>query len=115
MTIYGNITPIVGSTSRLLANVVDVTGAPVNPDTLSITLRCQGQAVVGPYTYTFPSGDPSNNVVYTGTEGSFYCDFLWPSAGVWSFEWSAQPSSGLDTTATSAITDGEQLVSVSSV
>jgi hypothetical protein len=112
---YGNLTPIVGSALRFTANVLDVSGDAVNPDNLSITFRCQGQAAIGPYTYTFPSGDPSSNVIYTGTVGSFYCDATLPNAGVWSVSWHAFPSSGLDTTATDAITELEQLISPSAV
>lgn len=115
MTSYGEITPIVGSALRFSATITDVNGDPVNPDNVSITFRAQGQTAIGPFTYTFPSGDPSTNVVYTGTTGSFYCDYTLPNAGVWTIQWAAFPSSGLDTTATSAIIEGEQLVSQSGV
>ena len=115
MTSYGEITPILGAALRFSANIVDVSGDPVNPDTVSISFRCQGQPVLGPFTYTFPSGDPSSTVVYTGTVGSFYADYVLPNSGVWSVSWAAQPSSGLDTTATSAIVEGEVTVSQSAV
>jgi len=112
---YGEITPIVGSALRFAALVKDVNSNPVNPDNLRITFRCQGQTAIGPFTYTFPSGDPSNNVVYTGTVGSFYCDYVLPNAANWTYQWFAFPSSGLDTTATEWKVEGEVLISPSGV
>jgi len=112
---YGEISPIVGAALRFKASITDVNGNPVNPDNVRITFKCQGQSAVGPFTYTFPSGDPSSNVVYTGTVGSFYCDYTLPNAGVWTVQWFVFPSSGLDTTATDAIVELEQVVSTSGV
>jgi hypothetical protein len=109
---YGELTPLLGGALRFTANIVDVNGDPVNPDTVAIGWRCQGQPVIGPFTWTNPPGsDPSNNVVYSGTVGSFYCDYTLPNAGVWTYQWDCQPSSGADTTATSAIIEGEITVS----
>jgi hypothetical protein len=115
MSTYGEITPIVGAALRFTASITDVSGNPVNPDNVSITFRAQGQTPIGPFTYTFPGGDPSSNVVYTSTVGSFYCDYTLPNAAVWTIQWNAFPSSGLDTTATSVIVELEQLVSQSGV
>jgi hypothetical protein len=115
MSSYGEITPIVGAVLRFAASVTSISGTPVNPDTFAISFRCQGQPVIGPFTYTFPSGDPSYEVVYTGTVGSFYCDYALPNAGVWAVSWNAQPSSGLDTTATSVIVEDEVTLSASAV
>lgn len=115
MSLYGELTPIVGSALRFTATITDVTGAPVNPDNLRITFRAQGQSAVGPFTYTFPDGDPESVVIYTGTVGSFYADYTLPNSGNWTYQWWAFPSSGLDTTATSAIVEGEILISQSGV
>ena len=115
MTLYGDLTPIVGSSLRWLATVEDVNGNPVNPDNLSIAFRAQGQSLIGPFTYTFPSGDPQSIVVYTGTIGSFYVDYTLPNAANWTYQWHAFPSSGIDTTATDAIAEGEILISASSL
>ena len=116
MSTYGELAPIVGAALRFTASVTDVTGAPVNPDTLSLTFRAQGQSAIGPFTWTNPPGsDASGNVIYSGTVGSFYCDYTLPNAGNWTYSWNAEPSSGVDTTATSVITEGEILVSQSGV
>jgi len=112
---YGTPSPIVGAAVRCIALVTDVDGDPVNPDTLSITFRAQGQTALGPFTYTFPGGDPSSTVTYTGTAGSFFADYTLPNSGVWTYQWHAYPSSGLDTTATDAIVEGEIVVSNSGV
>lgn len=116
MSGHGEITPIVGAALRFTATITDVTGAPVNPDTVSLTFRAQGQTAIGPFTWTNPPmSDPSSVVIYTGTVGSFYADYTLPNSGVWTYQWNAEPSSGLDTTATSCIVEGEILVSQSSV
>ena len=112
---YGEPTPIVGAAIGFLASVTDVNGDPVNPDTLSITFRAQGQVALGPFTFIEPSGDPEGVVLYTGTEGSFRADYVLPNSGNWTYQWNAQPSSGFDLTATSAIVEGEILVSRSGV
>lgn len=111
---YGEPTPIVGAATGFLASVTDVNGDAVNPDTLSVTFRAQGQPAVGPFTFTEPSGDPDGVVLYVDT-GSFRADYLLPNAGLWTYQWNAQPSSGLDITATSAITEGDVLLSQSGV
>ena len=115
MTMYGDISPIVGATLRFIAPVLDITKSPVNPDNLSVAFRCQGQPAIGPFTYTFPSGDPSSNVVYTGTVGSFYCDYTLPNPGVWTVQWHAFPLSGLDATGTDVIIEREVTLSASAV
>jgi hypothetical protein len=112
---WGEITVIVGAGTQLDIAVNDVSGSPVNPDTLAVTFRCQGQPAVGPFTWTNPPGiDPSATITNTGV-GTFTADWTPTSAGSWTYSVSAQPLSGLDISGTSWIKEGEILVSRSGV
>lgn len=88
-----------------------LSGVAVNPDVVTFSYEVQGITTVT-YTWTNPTGDPSGTIVKTGT-GLFQADIQtlgYP--GTWTWQWSGQPgSSGLDTTKTSVIDDGELIVS----
>lgn len=85
-------------------------GTVVNPDTVVFSYEVQGRAPVS-FTWTNPTGDPTNTIVNVST-GNFQADIQTLGlAGTWTWQWSGQPSSGLDTTKTSIIDDGEVIVS----
>lgn len=111
---YGELTPIVGAVLRFTASITDISGNPVDPDTVKLTFRNQGQASIS-YTWVNPPGaDPDLVIINSGT-GEFYADYALPNSGNWTYQWDAQPLSGTDVTATSAIIEGEILVSASGV
>lgn len=112
---YGIPTPIVGAALRFTATITDVDGNPVNPDTVALTFRNQGQTAIGPFTWVNPPGSDPDDVVVNVTTGSFYADYVLPNSGVWTYQWNCQPDSGSDTTATSVIVEGEILISQSGV
>ena len=57
------------------------------------------------------SGDPTNTIVRDGA-GKYHADLSTTGkAGVWNVIWSGQPSTGTDTTKTSAVWQGEITVS----
>lgn len=88
-------------------------GTTVNPDVVTFSYQVQGSAAV---TFTWTNGqvppDPTNTIVNTST-GNFQADIQTLGlAGTWTWQWSGQPGvSGLDTTKTSIIDDGEVIVS----
>ena len=85
-------------------------GTAVNPDTVTLQVSVSGQTPVS-YTWTNPTGDPTGTIVHDGT-GIFHANLPTANlAGVWNVIWSGQPSSGMDTTATSAVWQGEITVS----
>jgi len=87
-----------------------INGTVVTPDMVTLQISVQGQTPLT-YTWTNPTGDPTNTIVKTGT-GTFYANISTTGlAGVWNVIWSGQPSSGLDTTHTSAVWQGEITVS----
>ena len=87
-----------------------LSGVAVNPDTVTFSYKVQGQTAVT-HTWTNPTGDPSLVLVNIGT-GNFQADIQTLGLpGTWEWEWSGQPSSGLDTTKTSIVDVGELIVS----
>lgn len=87
-----------------------ISGTVVNPDIVTLQVSVQGQTSTT-YTWTNGSGDPSGTIINDAT-GKFHADLPTAGlAGVWSVIWSGQPSSGLDTTSTSAVWQGEVTVS----
>jgi len=102
-----------GATLRLTTQdypFTSIAGSVVTPDVVTLQVSVQGQTPQT-YTWTNPTGDPTNTIVKTGT-GVFYADLATTGlAGVWNVIWSGQPSSGLDTTHTSAVWQGEITVS----
>jgi hypothetical protein len=102
-----------GATLRLTTQdfpFTSISGTVVNPDVVTLQVSVQGQAGAT-YTWTNPTGDPSSTIVHDGT-GIFHADLSTVArAGVWSVIWSGQPSSGLDSTKTSAVWQGEITVS----
>ena len=91
-----------------------LTGLPVDPDTVTFSYQVQGQTAVS-FTWTNPTGDPSLTIVHLGT-GDFKADIqTLGHPGTWTWQWSGQPSSGMDTTKTSVIDEGELVVSPKSI
>jgi len=87
-----------------------LSGTAVNPDVVTLQVSVQGQTSQT-YTWTNPTGDPTSTIVHDGT-GIFHANLSTTGlAGVWSVIWSGQPSSGTDTTKTSAVWQGEITVS----
>ena len=85
-------------------------GTIVTPDTVTFKYQVQGQTEVS-YTWTNPSGDPSNVVTNYGV-GLFYAVIQTTGlAGTWTYQWSCAPSSGTDVTKTQTFWDGEVVVS----
>lgn len=111
---YGELVTIVGGTNVLDITVKDINENLINPDTLTVTFRAQGQPAVV-FVWTNPPGSDPENVIVNVTTGSFTADYKFPNSGNWTYQVSAQPLSGLDTTATSWIVEGEILVSASAV
>ena len=112
-TYYGEHTPIVGSVLRFNASIYDIANALVNPDTVTLTFRCQGQPAIS-FEWINPTGDVTGTIVNSST-GVFYADYQLPNSGSWTYQWNCVPSSGTDTTATSCIIEGEILISASGV
>ena len=88
-----------------------LSGIAVNPDVVTFSYEVQGKAPVS-FTWTNPTGDPTSTIVNTAV-GTFQADIQTLGlAGTWTWQWSGQPGiSGLDTTKTSIIDDGEVVVS----
>ena len=87
-----------------------LSGIAVSPDTVTFSYQVQGRTTVT-FTWTNPTGDPSGTIVNLGT-GNFQADIQTLGLpGTWTWQWSGQPSSGLDTTKTSVIDVGELIVS----
>jgi len=87
-----------------------ISGTVVNPDIVTLQVSVQGQTSTT-YTWTNGSGDPSGTII-NDSAGVFHADLSTTGlAGVWSVIWSGQPSSGTDTTHTSAVWQGEVTVS----
>ena len=86
-------------------------GVAVDPDTVKFTYQVQGQPEIS-FTWTNPTGDPSATIVNLGT-GNFKADIQTLGfAGTWTWQWSGQPgTSGIDTSKTSVIDEGELIVS----
>ena len=114
MSTYGDITPIVGAALRFSATITSIAGTPVNPDSLILTFRAQGQPAIAYQWLNPPGSDVTGTIINTAT-GSFYADVTLPNAATWTFQWNAQPLSGSDTTATSVIIESEILISASGV
>lgn len=92
-----------------------ITGTIVDPDVVTFAYSVQGQTTV---TYTYTNGntppDPSLTIVKTAV-GTYQADISTTALpGTWAYKWEGQPGvSGLDTTKTSAIFNGEVTVSPS--
>lgn len=89
-----------------------ISGAIVDPDIVTFAWAIQGQTTV---TYTYTNGnsppDPLYKIVRDGP-GLYHVDIPTAGyAGTMTWQWSGQPSSGLDTTATSVVYDGETVIS----
>lgn len=95
----------------------DIAGVAVTPDVVYLKYQVQGQTEV---TYTWTNGntppDPTYTIVNDGT-GNFYADIDTTSyPGTWTWGWSCEPGvSGLDTTKTQVVWQGEVLISPSSL
>lgn len=102
-----------GATLRLSTNdypFTSISGTVVDPDVVTLTVGVSGQTS-STYTYTNGSGDPTNTIVRDGA-GKYHADLSTiGKAGVWNVIWSGQPSTGTDTTKTSAVWQGEVTVS----
>jgi len=102
-----------GATLRLNTQdypFTSISGTVVNPDVVTLQVSVQGQTPQT-YTWTNPTGDPTGTIINTST-GTFHADLSTGGlAGVWNIIWSGQPSSGMDTTKTSAVWQGEVTVS----
>ena len=102
-----------GATLRLSTQdypFTSISGTVVDPDVVTLQVSVSGQTSSS-YTYTNGSGDPTGTIVRDGT-GKYHADLSTTGkAGVWSVIWSGQPSSGTDTTKTSAVWQGEITVS----
>jgi hypothetical protein len=87
----------------------------VNPDIVAFQYEIQGQTPVS-YTWVNPTGDPTGTVVQSEEGvGWFQADLdTTDNEGTWTVGISGQPSSGEDTTATSASWEGEVVISPSS-
>lgn len=89
-------------------------GTVVNPDVVTFSYEVQGQNPVT-YTWTNPTGDPTNTIVNNAT-GYFYADIdTGGGAGVWSWRWASEASTGIDTTGTTVACEGSITVSPSGV
>jgi len=87
-----------------------ISGTVVNPDVVTLQVSVHGQTPQT-YTWTNPTGDPTGTITH-GATGVFYANLSTSGlAGVWNVIWSGQPSSGTDTTKTSAVWQGEITVS----
>lgn len=87
-----------------------ISGTIVDPDVVTLQVSVSGQTPQT-YTWTNGSGDPTSTIVHVST-GVFYANLSTTGlAGVWNVIWSGQPSSGMDTTKTSAVWQGEITVS----
>jgi hypothetical protein len=99
---------IEGSTLRFYTSTpfTSFAGTVVTPDVVTFTYKADRQPSVT-FTWTNPSGDPTGNIVNTGT-GTFQVDVPTLNLpGTWAWRWSGQPgASGLDTTHTSVVTQG---------
>lgn len=105
---------IEGTTVRFYTSTpfTSISGTVVNPDVVQLKYSVQGQTEVV-YTWTNPTGDPSNTIVNSAT-GTFYADLDTTNlSGTWEWGWSCYPESGDDTTATKAVWQGEVLISPS--
>jgi len=102
-----------GATIRLTTAdypFTSIAGTAVNPDVVTLSVSVSGQPPQT-YTYTQGTGDPTGTIVHDGT-GIYHADLSTTGlAGVWNVIWSGQPSSGIDTTKTSAVWQGEITVS----
>jgi|APCry1669193181_1035450.scaffolds.fasta_scaffold00658_31 hypothetical protein len=108
---------IEGSTIRFYTSqpFTSIDGTIVNPDVVTFSYEIQGQTPVT-FTWTNPTGDPSNTIVNTDV-GYFQADIQTAgNAGTWTWQWSGQPNgSGEDETNTSVVAEGTVIVSVASV
>ncbi len=92
-----------------------MSGTIVDPDVVTFAYANQGQTTV---TYTYTAGatppDPSYMIVKTAV-GTYQADISTTgSPGTWAYKWEGQPGvSGLDTTKTSAIFNGQVTISPS--
>lgn len=110
-------TIISGTTVRFYTSTpfTSIGGTVVDPDVVTFAYAVQGQTT---NTFTYTNGatppDPTLTIVKTGV-GAYQADIVTTSlAGVWAYKWEGQPGvSGLDTTKTSAIFNGEVTVSPS--
>jgi len=85
-------------------------GTVVTPDVVTLSIQIQGQTITT-YTWTNPTGDPTSTLVNTAT-GIFHADLQTAGLpGTWNYVWSGQPSSGMDSTKTSAVWQGVVVVS----
>lgn len=82
---------------------------PVTPDVVFLYYLAPGQPLKT-LTWTNPTGDPTGTIVKTGT-GLFQAEVDTTGLpGMWEFEWSCKPSSGIDTTATQTAWKGVKRV-----
>jgi hypothetical protein len=107
-----------GTTIRFYTKTVfkDLTGTPVDPDIVQFQFEVQGGDATT-YTYTWGSGDPTNNIVRTGV-GNYYTDQPTDGKpGVWSYRISGAPSAsvGHDTTKTKVAWEGDVTVSAKGI
>jgi hypothetical protein len=105
-----------GTTIRFYTSTpfTSISGAVVNPDVVKFAYQIQGQTPVT-YTWTNPTGDPSAKIVNTAT-GYFQADISTNGlSGVWTWQWSGQPSTGIDSTHTAVVTSGTVTVSQSGI
>lgn len=105
-------TYISGTTIRFYTSTpfTSIGGTVVDPDTVTFHYTVQGQTTVS-FTYTNPTGDPTGTIVRQST-GNYYADISTTGQpGTWTWGWSGQPSSGLDTTHTAAVWEGTVIVS----
>ena len=110
-------TYIDGTTIRFYTSTpfTAISGTIVDPDVVTFAYSAQGQTTV---TYTYTAGqtppDPTLTIVKTAT-GTYQADISTTALpGTWAYKWEGQPGvSGLDTTKTSAIFNGEVTISPS--
>jgi len=109
-------TIIEGSTIRFYTSspFTSINGTVVNPDNVTFSFEIQGQTPVE-YTWVNPTGDVTGTIINTAT-GYFQCDISTDGLpGVWNWQWACFPSSGIDTTNTAVVTEGDVTVSPTSV
>jgi hypothetical protein len=107
-----------GTTIRFYTKQVfkDLAGTPVDPDVVEFQFEIQGGNKTT-YTYTWETGDPTNNIVRTGV-GNYYIDRSTVGLpGVWAWRIYGYPSAAInhDTSKTQVAWEGDVTVSAKGI